>query len=176
MATQSGEKVMATVMEIVQHISQAISEKQQGGKTFGLKREEPKALFTLHDRNVMDGFNIQFCGNQIVLKYHAEHPITDIHKKNFDVDVERTLAEIVKHLKENYKAYAKEALQLKESGETKILVQTANRRTAYVNAMKTFEVGNYGDSVVSVCVPQTEQENKLNSAMKKWLELGKKGK
>ncbi len=167
---------MATVMEIVQHISQAISEKQQGGKTFGLKREEPKALFTLHDRNVMDGFNIQFCGNQIVLKYHAEHPITDIHKKNFDVDVERTLAEIVKHLKENYKAYAKEALQLKESGETKILVQTANRRTAYVNAMKTFEVGNYGDSVVSVCVPQTEQENKLNSAMKKWLELGKKGK
>ena len=166
---------MATVMEVIQHISQAISEKQQGGKVFGLKREDPKAIFTLHDRNVMDGFNIQFCGNQIILKYHAEHPITDIHKKNFDADVERTLAEVVKHLKENYNVYAKEVLQLKESGETKILVQTANRRTAYVNAMKTFEVGNYGDSVVPVCSKE-QQEEKLNSAMKKWLELGKKGK
>jgi hypothetical protein len=164
---------MATVMEVIQHISQAISEKQQGGKTFGLKRETPHAIFSLKDRNVMDGFNIQFSGNQIILKYHAEHPIADAHKGNFDVEVERVLSEVVKHLKENYKAYAKEALQLKESGDTKILVQTANRRTVYVNAVKIFEVGNFGDAVISMTTKENP-EDRLKGSMKKWLELGKK--
>ena len=68
---------MATVYEIVQGLAQAAANAYDGAlgedyepvKTGALRREEGNALI---DQRVMDGFNVRFYGNNMVLSYQSE--------------------------------------------------------------------------------------------------------
>ena len=94
---------MATVMDIIQGISQAAANAYDGshddriahdgeGRKVGLKRE--KGDLNLEAR-VMDGFKIRFFGDKLCVLYHSEMKIKEIHDKNrFESGIEQMLADI----------------------------------------------------------------------------------
>jgi len=96
---------MASVLEVINGISQALHAKHEGGAEFGLKRETESLLqgVSIYDPRVMDGFGVQFQGDRLVLKYHSEMPLTKVHDKNFEIDIRDTVKQITKHLKECFK-------------------------------------------------------------------------
>ena len=99
-------------------------------------------------------------------------PLIAVHNKNFETDVRQTVKDISEHIKKEYKAYKKSALGLTEHGEIQILVQTANRRTCYVNAVQVYKIGNMeidrGNTPEQKKVYDKEEENFANIA-KRWL-------
>lgn len=164
---------MASVMEIINGISEAIHAKHEGGSKFGLKRESESLLqgVSIYDPRVMDGFGVQFQGDMLILKYHSEMPLPAVHDKNFETEIRRLVKAIADHIKSEYKTVTKTALGLTEVGDIQILVQSANRRTCYVNAVQTYKIKNMeidsGDGVTKK-VYDTEEENFSNIA-KRWL-------
>jgi hypothetical protein len=138
MATTNGEIKMSEILDVVNGISQALSAKQDGGDKFGLEREKEVSMY---EKRIMDGFGVSFHGNHITIKYHSEVPLTKVHGKDFKGDIEQLMADIVKHLKEKYRSVKKSGLDLKKVGDCNIVVQTANRRTAYINAAQTYKLG-----------------------------------
>lgn len=136
---------MASVMEVIEGISQAIHAKHEGGSEFGLTRESEALLqgVSIYDPRVMDGFGVQFQGDMLVLKYHSEMPMIKVHDKNFETEVRRLVKTISDHIKAEYKKFRKDSLRLTEIGDIQILVQSANRRTCYVNAVQTYKIGNF---------------------------------
>lgn len=135
---------MASILEVVNGISQALHAKHHGGSEIGLKRETEDLVqgVSIYDPRVMDGFGIQYQGNMIIIKYHSEMPIKAVHDKNFETDIRRTMKDISTYIKSEYKKVTKSSLDITEKGDINILVQTANRRTVYVNATQVYEIGN----------------------------------
>lgn len=133
---------MASILEVVNGISQALHAKHHGGAEIGLKRETEDLVqgCSIYDPRVMDGFGVQFQGNMLILKYHSEMPLTAVHDKNFETDIRRTVKEVSEFIKKEYKKVTKKSLDMTESGDIQVMVQTANRRTAYVNAIQTYEL------------------------------------
>lgn len=165
---------MASVLEIITGIQQVVSNKYHGGTQFGLKRETEELLqgCSIYDPRVMDGFGVQYQGDNLVLKYHSEMPLTAVHDKNFETDIRRTVKDITSHIKSEYKKLVKSSLSLTEFGDIQILVQTANRRTCYVNAVQVYKIGNMeidkGESAAEKKVYDSEQEHFADIA-KGWL-------
>ena len=67
---------MATIYDIVQGLSQAAANAYDGAHNeegelveAGLQREQGTPLI---DKRVMDGFNVKFFGNKMVLSYQSE--------------------------------------------------------------------------------------------------------
>ena len=69
-------------------------------------------------------------------------PLRSVHDKNFETDIRKTIKDITNFIKSEYKKVNKSTLELTEKGDINITVQTANRRTAYVNAAQIYEIGN----------------------------------
>ena len=131
---------MASILEVVNGISQALHAKHHGGSEIGLKRETEDLVqgCSIYDPRVMDGFGVQFQGNRLVVKYHSEMPLTAVHDKNFETDIRRMMKDISAFIKSEYKKVTKKSLDLTEEGDINILVQSANRRTSYVNAVQVY--------------------------------------
>lgn len=135
---------MASILDVVNGISQAITAKHHGGAEIGLKRETEDLIqgCSIYDPRVMDGFGVQYQGNMLIVKYHSEMPLTAVHDKNFETDVQRTIKDIVEFIKKEYRKVTKKTLDLTSVGEVQVMVQSANRRTAYVNAVQNYAIGN----------------------------------
>lgn len=135
---------MASILEVINGISEVLKAKHHGGSEIGLKRETEELVqgVSIYDPRVMDGFGVQYQGNNIIIKYHSEMPLKSVHDKNFETDIRRTVKDITNFIKSEYKKVNKSTLDLTEKGDINILVQTANRRTAYVNAAQVYEIGN----------------------------------
>lgn len=165
---------MASILEVITGISQVLHNKQHGGTQFGLKRETEDLLqgVSIYDPRVMDGFGIQFQGDKLILKYHSEEPLKKVHDKNFETDIRDVVKQINKHIKDEYKKLTKKTLSLTEHGDISILVQTANRRTAYVNAVQVYTIEDVdidsGDNAKQRKAYDTDQEHFTNIA-KRWL-------
>jgi len=135
---------MASVIDVLNGIQGAIHAKHNGGAKFGMKREEMDLLqgCSIYDPRVMDGFGVQYQGDKLILKYHSEMPLKSVHDKNFETDIRRTIKDITNHIKQEYKKNIKSSLELLEIGDISILVQSANRRTCFVNAVQVYKIGN----------------------------------
>jgi hypothetical protein len=90
----------------------------------------------------MDGFGVQFQGDSLIVKYHSEMPLVKVHDKNFETDIRDILKQVISHLKNEYRKVTNNSLSLTEQGDVQIMVQTANRRTCYVNAVQVYKIGN----------------------------------
>ena len=135
---------MATTLEIIQGISQALTYAYDGAHkegytddgeahSFGLKREEGDPLL---DKRVMDGFKVKIQGNKLCINYHSEVKLKEVHDNQFESNLESTINDIAKFLKKEYK---------KVTGDT------------------------FGD-----VEPVAEaSEERLEDSFKKWLSLGK---
>jgi hypothetical protein len=135
---------MASIIEVINGISQAVHAKHDGGAKIGLRRESEDLLqgVSIYDPRVMDGFGIQFSGDKLLVKYHSEVPLTDIHDKNFETDMRHLMKEITKFIKTEYRKVTKKGLGLVEHGDIQIMVQSANRRLAYVNAVQMYTISD----------------------------------
>jgi hypothetical protein len=158
---------MASILEVVNGISQALHNKHHGGAQIGLKRETEDLVqgVSIYDPRVMDGFGVQYQGNMLIVKYHSEMPLIKVHDKNFETDTRKVMKEISSYIKSEYKKVTKKSLSLTEHGDINILVQSANRRTAYVNAVQNYVI----DGVEGVA-KEERGKNQLNADItKQWL-------
>lgn len=160
---------MASILEIVNGISQALHAKHHGGAQIGLKRESEDLVqgVSIYDPRVMDGFGVQFQGNVLVIKYHSEMPLTAVHDKNFETDIRRTMKEISSFIKNEYKKVTKKSLDISESGDINILVQSANRRTSYVNASQAYQISGVDGNAKDAS--KTKDQQNYAEIAKRWL-------
>lgn len=160
---------MATVIEVINGISQAVHAKHHGGSKIGLRREMEDLVqgVSIYDARVMDGFGIQFMGNNLIIKYNSEVPLCDIHDKNFETEVRRTMKEISDFIKTEYKKVTKSSLSLTEYGDINILVQTVNRRTGLVTANQCYEINNLKDLKTQQKIASDEAS--FEDVAKRWL-------
>jgi hypothetical protein len=133
---------MASILEVINGISQALHAKHHGGAEIGLKRETEDLVqgVSIYDPRVMDGFGVQFQGDMLIIKYHSEMPLTQVHDRDFETDIRQTMKDISKFIKSEYKKVTKKTLDLTEHGDINIMVQSANRRTSYVNAVQNYQI------------------------------------
>ena len=164
---------MASVLEIVRGISQAVSNIHDGALDengdpvlIGLKREEE---VTITDKRVMDGFSVRMHGDKLCLYYNSEITMKEVHAKGFENDVNSTMADIVKHIKKEYRKAVGEALSLKQDGETDIHVQGMSRVRSWMTAKQEFKVESYAGAVDPVTA---ESKDSLEKKFKDWLRTG----
>lgn len=158
---------MANILEVITGIQEVLKNKQHGGSEMGLKRESEELLqgCSIYDPRMMDGFGVQYQGNMLILKYHSEMPLSKVHDKNFETDTRRTVKDVVDFIKKEYKKVTKQSLDLTEVGDIQILVQTANRRTCYVNAVQNYQIGN----VEGFDKESKKQQQNYADIAKRWL-------
>ena len=164
---------MASVLEIVRGISQAVSNVHDGALdengdpvVIGLRREEEVPIT---DKRVMDGFSVRMHGDTLCLYYNSEITMKEIHAKGFENDVESTMADILKHIKKEYRKAVGEALTLKQDGETDIHVQNMSRVRSWMCAKQHFKVESYAGAVDPVTA---ESKDSLEKKFKDWLRSG----
>jgi hypothetical protein len=160
---------MASVIEVVNGISQAVHAKHHGGAEVGLRREYDSLVqgCSVHDTRVMDGFGIQFHGDKLVVKYNSEVPLQEVHDKNFETEIRRLMKSISEFIKSEYKKVTKDTLRLTEHGDIQVFVQTVNRRTAVVTANQMYEIGNLKD--LKVQQKMASDEASFEDVAKRWL-------
>ena len=163
---------MANVLEIVRGISQAVSNVHDGALDengdpvlIGLRREEEVAIT---DRRVMDGFSVRLHGERLCLYYNSEITMKEVHAKGFENDISGIMADIVKHIKKEYRKAVGEALSLKQDGETDIHVQSSGRVRTWLTAKQEFKVESYDE----VDVIAGESKDSLEKNFKDWLRTG----
>ena len=93
----------------------------------------------------------------------------ETHNKNFESDIDSTLADVVSFLKKEYKKIMDENLTLTKEGETSMMVQSTSRIRVWVEANAKYKIGNLKD-VEALNEPS---EERLNDSIKKFLAIGK---
>ena len=170
---------MATVIDIIKGISQAVANAYDGAhderfasdgesRSAGLQREKGD----LHiDARVMDGFNIKFHGDHLSIHYHGGCRLKDTHNRNkFESEINQHLADVAKYLKKEYKKITDNTLTLTKEADSEILVQYISRIRCDVQASQMYKIGGM-DGVVDAREPSSEE--RLDDTFKKWLKLGK---
>lgn len=168
---------MATVLDIVQGISQAAANARDGAhderfvpdgeaKKVGLKREEGDALT---DSRVIDGFGVNLHGNLLNINYQSDIRLKDVYAGDIEAEVEEMIENVASFIKKEYKKITKDTLNLTAEGEVQVMVQNTSRVRAFVNGNKSYKVGNLSD-----VMPVSEaSEDRLDKSIRDFLSLGK---
>ena len=163
----------SNILEIIQGLAQAAANGYDGAhderfvrdgeaKKIGLRREEGCALM---DSRVIDGFNVNFHGNKICIKYQSDIKLKEIYSGGFETDMERMINEVKKFLQKEYKAVTGNSVSLTKKGEPNIIVQTTSRVRTFVQAYQHYKVGG-----LKIDEPQ---ETSVRDITKKFLETAK---
>jgi hypothetical protein len=158
---------MATVYEIIQGINQAAANAYDGSEAkVGLAREDGDPIL---DRRVMDGFKVRFIGPILRVSYQSEIRLQDVKDKGFEDSIISKLKDIIKFLKKEYKAITGNTLTLTIEGDHNILVQRMSNYRTDVQAQCDYKIGGIKDVDN---VKAGSDKDRLDSAIKNWLELG----
>jgi len=157
------------VYDIVKGISQAAGTAYDGATNedgtpvkVGLKREEGNPHL---DRRTMDGWNVSVNGKTLIVSYHSELLMRDVYSKNLENELEGVMADVVKHLKKEYRKITKNTLGLKAKGEVEARVESTSHVRVFVTARKLYEILNMGE-VEDI---QEPSEMKLEKSFEKFL-------
>ena len=164
---------MATVYEIVQGLSQAAANAYDGAlgedyepvKTGALRREEGNALI---DQRVMDGFNVRFYGDMMVLSYQSEVQLKEVYASGFETDMEQRIADISKWLKKEYARITGDSVTLTKEGEIDVRVENSSRVRSWVTAKMHYKVGGL-DKNMEIEAPS---HDRLDKGWKTFLDQG----
>tara|TARA_R100001594_G_C4006373_1_gene255960 strand:- start:433 stop:1053 length:621 start_codon:yes stop_codon:yes gene_type:complete len=165
------------ILDIVNGISQAAANAYDGALDengepikVGLKREEGDPIL---DKRVMDGFNVLLSGNTMTVKYHGEIMLKDVHRGDFEGEIDQMMADIVSYLKKEYKKITGNTLTLKKlSKEPNVLVQSMSKVRSWVQADCKYEIGG----IPAEPELGTSVEERLDNSIKNWLGMGKSDK
>lgn len=162
---------MATTLEIVNCISQVMANTYDGALDesgepvkIGLRREEGNPLV---DHRVMDGFGCHISGDRLHIKYHSEIPLKEVHSNDFEGEMESMVEKVKSFIQKEYKKIKKSALGLSDPSEVDVLVEYISRIRCSVKVHKCYKISALGSEDNS-----PESEDRLDSATRKWLELG----
>ena len=140
-----------TTYDIVKALSQAASvydgahDKDGEPIKAGLSREEGNPLL---DKRCIDGFKVKFGGQHMILTYHTECLLSDIHKmgiEKYENEIEGHIKDIINFIKKDYKNHAKGSVSLTQEGETDILIEPVSRVRTTVRAVAKFKIGSIKD-------------------------------
>ena len=167
---------MATVMEIIQGISQVMANsydgaREEGGelKQTGLKRDEEVSI---RDKRVIDGFAIKMHGgNKLCITYTTEVLANDLleSKGKYEDMLLQNVADIVSYIKKEFRKVTGSSLTLSELKDQKPnmeVFQTSRIRTE-VKITTHYEIGGLDDSHAE----KDSQKEKIVKGMEKWLSL-----
>lgn len=160
---------MATILDIIKGLNQAAANAYDGyqhmDEEIGLNREEGHPIL---DSRLMDGFRVKFAANKMMISYHSDVLMKEIHPRGqFENEIERKFGDIIKFLKKEYKIITRESVTLTEDGDTDILVQSTSRVRTFVQATKKYNIGGDKD-VISLKQPSKDE---MEAGIKKFLEL-----
>ena len=162
---------MATTLEIINCISQVLANTYDGALDekgepvkIGLRREEGNPLM---DSRVMDGFGAHISGDRLHIKYHSEIPLKEVHSNDFEGEMESMVEKVKAFIQKEYKKIKKSALSLSEPSEVDVLVEYVSRIRCIVKVHKCYRIGALESETNT-----PESEDRLDSATRKWLELG----
>ena len=167
---------MATVMEIIQGLSQVAANTYDGAKNedgsvkeVGLRREEEVKI---SDKRVVDGFSMKLhSGNKLCVSYTTEVRAADLlgSKGKYEDMLLQDVADIVSYIKKEFKKVTGSSLSLKELKDMEPefdVMQTSRVRTE-VKVKCHYEVSGLSD-------PSQEKDafkEKALKGMEKWLSL-----
>jgi hypothetical protein len=168
---------MATVLDIVQGISQAAANAYDGSqydnysldgeaKKIGLKREEGDPIV---DSRVVDGFAVKFHGNQLCISYQSDIKLKDVYAGDIEADVDEMIQNVASFIKKEYKKITGDSLSLSAVGEVDVLVQNTSKVRVFVVGKRYYNVGNL-DGVLPESIPS---EDRLEKSFRDFLGLGK---
>lgn len=142
---------MATILDVIKGLNQAASNAYDAyelDEEIGLKREEGHPIL---DRRVIDGFRVRFSANKMIVTYQSEMRLEELHPRNqFENEIERKFADIIKFLKKEYKNITKATCTLTEDADADIMVQTTSRYHTWVQAKKQYNIGTDSEGTVSL--------------------------
>tara|TARA_R110002110_G_scaffold269895_1_gene485577 strand:+ start:307 stop:915 length:609 start_codon:yes stop_codon:yes gene_type:complete len=166
---------MATTMEIVNGISQVMANSYDGAADdkgepikVGLKREDGDPIV---DSRIMDGFKVSLYGDQLCIHYHAEIRLKDTHANSFESDLEKTIDDIAKFIKKEYKKVTGSALSIKPVGEVDAIVQNTSRVRTWIQAKRYYDIAGIDAEPIN-----SESKNSVDAKFKSFLEQGGWGK
>lgn len=166
---------MATVMEIIQGLSQVAANSYDGAreedgsrKMMGLKRDEEVSI---HDKRVIDGFSMRLHhGNKLCVSYTTEVLLSEIAEKGkYEDSLLQDVADVISFIKKEFRKVTGSSLSLKELKDPKPefdFMQTSLVRSE-VKITCHYEVGGLED-------PSEEKDafrEKALKGMEKWLSL-----
>ena len=167
---------MATVMEIIQGLSQVAANSYDGArdeegrrKETGLKRDEEVSI---RDKRVVDGFTIKMHdGNKMCIAYTTEVLANDLlaSKGKYEDMLLQNVADIAQYIKKEFRKVTGQSLSLKEIKDTKTemeVIQTSRVRTE-VKVLVDYEIGGIEDPHAE----KDSQKEKIMKGMEKWLAL-----
>tara|TARA_R110000824_G_scaffold221661_1_gene408848 strand:+ start:112 stop:654 length:543 start_codon:yes stop_codon:yes gene_type:complete len=164
------------IVDIVKGISQAAGKSYDGATDeegvalkIGLKREEGNPNL---DKRRIDGFGVKVSGSTLIVSYHSDILLKDVYSQKLENELEKTMSDIVRYLKKEYKKITGNTLSLKEKGEVDARVETTSRVRVFVTARKLYKISSM-DGVEDVSDPS---EQKLEKAFASFLAQGGEGK
>jgi len=163
---------MADILNTIRGLAQAAANSYDGaldedGKPIeiGLRRED-KNMFK---RNYADGFKVKFSGKQMIVSYHCEALLKDVHPINQYVNkIEGVYGDIIKHLKKEYRRINKESVTLTSLKEADVSFQSTSRVRSWVQATKVYNIGGKAEGVEEI---GKSSEEKLEDGIQKFLDL-----
>ncbi len=163
---------MAKLLDVIQGLGQAAANSYDGavdedGKPIelGLKREDKN----MYKRNMADGFKVRFAGKQMVVTYHSEALLKEIHPMNQYVNkIEGVYGDIIKHLKKEYKKITGSNVTLKAVAEAKVNFQSTSRVRNWIQATKAYQIGSEEGNTEDIA---KSSEDKMEDGIKKFLDL-----
>jgi len=179
---KDGDLIMANAdLEIIKNLSQAAGNLYDGAVDdkgeplkMGLTRED----LPVTDRRYIDGGKVRFAGDQIIVTYEAQIPLSDVHQNGingFQNKMNDMVQNLVKQLKKNYKSIAGKAITLTPLDDnTKVQVDYVSRTRTLVIAHRNYKIGGLGE-VMSASEDDTK-ERKIGDTYRKFLEQGGFGK
>lgn len=166
---------MATVLEIIQGISQVAANSYDGARDedgklkTSLKRDEEVSI---RDRRVVDGFTVKMHGgNKMCIAYTTEVLASELlaSKDKYKDSLMQDVSDIAAFIKKEFRKVTGQSLSLTEIKETEPkmeVIQTSRIRTE-VKVIMDYEIGGIDD-------PHAEkdtQKDKIMKGMEKWLAL-----
>jgi len=163
---------MATVLDIIQGLSQAAANAYDGALTedgdelkVGLQREEGDALL---DKRVLDGFGVSFYGPMMCIKYHSEVQLKEVYANGFESDMEQKMADLSSFLQKEYRKITGKSVSLTKEGEIDINVRSTSRVRSWVVAKQHYNIGGMKD----VVMVGESSEDSLEADWRKFLDQG----
>jgi len=171
---------MATTLEIVRGISQAIANSYDGAhderlvdgedlvKKIGLRREEGCPI---KDSRVMDGFWVKMHGTDLYVYYHTEVTSRESHSTSLENELQDYLNNIVKYLKSEYKKVTGETLSLGAGGDVDVYKDFISRQRVSIMACQMFPINGMDDSTGAVKDPS--DPDRLDKSVRDFLSMGR---
>ena len=103
----------------------------------GLKREQGHPIY---GSRVMDGFNISVSGQTLILSYHTDVRLREIYNQDFETEVGRMMAKIIKELKKRFKSNTGKGITLTKQGDPSIRVESSSRARCWATARCTYKI------------------------------------